>query len=163
MSITLTITSETAQDFMTKFSHVATAFNGTARLAGTEGRNETPTAVGAPKAETVKEPVKTAAKETKSKTTKAESTTVSKTDVAGTENTPVANTSVQSNTSESGITKDDISAAVQSVSSAKDLEVARGIIAQFKKEDGAPCGRISDIQVKDYEDFINTCKASIES
>ncbi len=154
MSITLTITSETASDFMAKFSQVASHFQPGVKI-------EVPQ-IQTPKTETpaaAKE-----AKETKAKSgkTKAESATVSASDVPADTSASVASTPAEASTSTSGLTKDDVSAAVQRISAAKDLETARAVINKFKKADGTPATRISEIQEKDYEDFVNTANATIE-
>lgn len=76
--------------------------------------------------------------------------------------TPVQTETVPTSTASTGLTKEDIAEATQKVSAAKNLEVARGILAQFSKEDGTSCARISDVQMKDYENYIATCNATIE-
>lgn len=55
-------------------------------------------------------------------------------------------------------TKQDIANACQKVSSEKNLDAAKAILAQFKNEKGEACRRISDVLEADYGAFVAKCE-----
>lgn len=70
------------------------------------------------------------------------------------EEAPKAKTQEETKTA---LTKQDIADACQKVSSTKNLEAAKAILAQFKSEKGEACRRISDVLEADYAAFIAKC------
>jgi len=150
--ITLNITALTAEELMNQIKdlHRQCAISGQASILVTA--NEP-----APSKESHSNaPVSAPVEEKKKGRTKP------KEELAGSKLIEVDETKVETTPDSPAITKEEIQEITQKVSSVKNLEVARSVIAQFKKVDGSSCVRISDIQVKDYESYIATCNAEIE-
>lgn len=55
-------------------------------------------------------------------------------------------------------TKQDVADACQSVSTAKNLDAARAVLAQFTDAEGEPCRRISDLKTEEYGAFVAACE-----
>lgn len=147
-TITLTINAESALDLVneirnlqaaigmqiTKHEQVATEIKtaATPTAKATKPRTETK-----PKpVEAKEEPVETKVEEVKTTEVKAEETAPT-----------------------SAFSKDDVAHHLGELSAAKGMKTAKEVLARFTSKAGVPCVRMSDIQEKDYEDFINTCKA----
>lgn len=153
--ITLNITALTAEELMNQIKdlHRQCAISGQSEmtLLSKAGHYDGPPIVDDSKTDVKEEPK---AEKTKRKSAPKETAPAASTEVAAPAPTEVVNTG--------GITKEDIAEATQRVSAAKNLEVARSIVTQFKKADGSACSRLSDIQVSDYENYVATCNATIE-
>lgn len=59
-------------------------------------------------------------------------------------------------------TKQDIADACQKVSTKKNLDAAKAILAMFKNDKGEACRRISDVQEADYAAFVKKCEEAVK-
>jgi len=168
-TITLTINASTAEELI---EHVRDLQGAILGHVTTQKPFEKPDFSGVGKADlggtsepSKTEPKKTRAAAPKEKVTPNQEATTSErvgTDVQTT-TVPAKTDAVQSGATMEAATgsktKDDVAKSLQDLTAAKDLAKAKEVLGRFMSPAGVACARMSDIQPKDYEDFIATCEA----